>query len=408
MSYSKNSSFVGSVSKLAFSTATVQMLSIMAIPVTSRLFPPEAFGSMSFFMSISTIIASVSSLKYEIAVVLPKDDDEASHVLALGGIFTVLTTLLSAIVFLVMGRIIVRKCGVPELVPVVWVFPINIFFIGLTKLLQYWHMRLKSYGIIAAARIAGKTGQLGATIGFGLSGFSSAVYLVVSATFMPVVQTFLYGNFCLPSFVTFLKRRCTLSGLKKAAFEYRKFPLYTLWSDLLNITSQSLPFIFITAFFGAEANGHFSRALALVSMPLYFFSGSIGDVLYQRVSAMKASEEPYAGFIETVLIRLTTLVIPPMILLYSFVGVVTNGWIIAYLFPTINLSLKPIVKTALTASLSAIPPTLLTASAKWVFDFPPYAVLAVAAVTYSLLLVWSTSRDPELKSLLWRMIRMAE
>jgi len=330
-------SFTGSVSKLAFSTATIQILSIAAIPVTSRLFKPEAFGSLSFFVSIATIVASVSSLKYNLAVVLPKDDEEASHVFAVGGLLTVLTTLLSVFVLLVMGEFILRKGGVPELIPVVWLFPFYIFFLGFANLLQYWHMRIKSYGTVAVARIAGKTSYLVAAISFGLGGLSGAVYLVFSAVFLPAVQAGLYSVSCFSSFFTFFKHRCTLSGLKKAAVKHWKFPLYQAWSDLLIGSSQSLSFILITAFYGTESNGQFSRALALVSIPLFFLSSSIRDVLYQRASSMKASGKAYVELFDNLLLRLISFIVPPMMILFFistdlFVFVAGDNWLEAGIF----------------------------------------------------------------------------
>jgi len=489
MGKSPDSSFVSSVSKLAFGTAAAQLLSIAAIPVTSRLFPPEAFGAMSFFLSIAAIVASMSSLKYEFAVVLPKDDDDAFHVLALGGFFTVVTAILSAIVFLFLGGVIVRKGGVPEILPVVWVFPVYIFSLGLSNLLRFWYMRMKKFGSVAAAQISGKSGHMGASIGFGLAGFTSASYLVLSATLFPLIQALIFTAGSIPSFLSFLTQRCTLAGLKKVAVEYRKFPAFTLWSDLLTASSQSLPFILIVAFFGVTANGHFSRALALVSMPLFFFGGSIRDVMYQRISAMKASGEAYSEFVEEVLTRLVTIVIPPMILLffvstdlfvviagenwleagiytrylvpwlivwfifspttslfsieklqdrqlvfniaflilragtlvtcgmlnitidmtiilYSIVGVITNSWAINYLFHKIGLSTKGLLQAAVSALLSSAPPAILTASSKWVFHMPPYAVLSIALLSYLAVLAWSSSRDPELKILLKRMLHL--
>jgi hypothetical protein len=47
-------------------------VSILASPITSRLFGPEEFGLAALFMSGATILGAIAFLRYEMAIVLPK------------------------------------------------------------------------------------------------------------------------------------------------------------------------------------------------------------------------------------------------------------------------------------------------------------------------------------------------
>ena len=52
----KENSFGKDVLKLVSGTAVAQVLSILAAPILTRLYAPEAFGVLALFVSITSII----------------------------------------------------------------------------------------------------------------------------------------------------------------------------------------------------------------------------------------------------------------------------------------------------------------------------------------------------------------
>ena len=78
------SSFASDVLKLAGGTAIAQILSILASPIITRMYGPEAFGLSALFASITGIVAVVACLRYELAIMLPEKDEDAANLLALG------------------------------------------------------------------------------------------------------------------------------------------------------------------------------------------------------------------------------------------------------------------------------------------------------------------------------------
>ena len=63
-------------------TVIAQVIGLLITPILTRLYAADAFGEMALFMSISSIIGVVACLKYELAIVIPKEDDEAVAVLS--------------------------------------------------------------------------------------------------------------------------------------------------------------------------------------------------------------------------------------------------------------------------------------------------------------------------------------
>ena len=73
------SSFAADVLKSVTDTILVQVITILGKPpVITRLYGPEAFGFLALFTSITSILGVIARIRYELAVMLPKTDKEAS------------------------------------------------------------------------------------------------------------------------------------------------------------------------------------------------------------------------------------------------------------------------------------------------------------------------------------------
>ena len=74
----EKATFADNVLTLAGGTTIALGVTILASPITSRLFAPEAFGLAALFMSGATVAGLLACMRYEMAIVLPKNDEEAA------------------------------------------------------------------------------------------------------------------------------------------------------------------------------------------------------------------------------------------------------------------------------------------------------------------------------------------
>ena len=79
----RSSSFTTDVLKLVTGTTFAQVITILASPLLTRLYGPEAFGFLALFTSITSIIGVIACMRYEMAIMLPKTDEEAANLLGL-------------------------------------------------------------------------------------------------------------------------------------------------------------------------------------------------------------------------------------------------------------------------------------------------------------------------------------
>ncbi len=109
------SSFAANVSKLITGSVFAQALGVLAATIVARLFAPEAFGVAALFASITGIIGVVACLRYELSIMLPKNDEEAANLLGLSLFFVLIFTGISALNIFFAGNVIVGLLNSPEL-----------------------------------------------------------------------------------------------------------------------------------------------------------------------------------------------------------------------------------------------------------------------------------------------------
>ena len=124
--------FADNVLTLAGGTTIALTVTVLASPITSRLFGPEAFGLAALFRSGAAMLAAIACLRYEMAIVLPKKDDDAAQLFAICGVALMAMTTLTAILTYVFGTRLLLYLNAVELAPILWLFPVTVFLTGFT------------------------------------------------------------------------------------------------------------------------------------------------------------------------------------------------------------------------------------------------------------------------------------
>lgn len=309
------SAFARDVLKLVGGTTTAQAIGLLIVPLLARLYPPEAFGILSVFNSIVAILVVVSCLRYEFAIQLPKEEQEASNLLILCFALTsVISMAIAGCVALYGGEIAV-VLNVPDLAMVMWMIPIAVLTGGLLLALSQWNSRKRKYGSVAIAQVS----KVGVTsilqLGLGVLGNRVSRDLVGGVVIGGVVASIgLVGQVWITDYRVILGNfdvRIVRSVLGK----YRKFPLFDIWGALLNSISWQLPILMLAFFFSSTVVGNYGMASRLVYFPISLIGASVGQVFYQRASQLHARQEPLIGLVSSVLERLIAVLIYPALLM---------------------------------------------------------------------------------------------
>lgn len=278
--------FARSVVTLASGTAIAQLLLLLAVPALTRLYTPAEYGVLAVYSSTLTVLLVIASLRYETAIPLPAEDIVAGSLLILAlSLLTAMAALVSMLVWLT-GDAFVAAVNLPALRPYLWLIPVGLVGAGTYQVLVYWAIRRREFGRVARTRLGQGVGQVATQLGLGIAG-AGAPGLLLGDVVGRVAGGGSLGLLALRG----RPRGVTRSSLRAAADRYRRFPLLTTWSGLLNVGSLQLPSIVFSAAFGAAAAGLYALSYKVLVLPTMLVAQAVGQVFLSRAAPL-ADEPP--------------------------------------------------------------------------------------------------------------------
>jgi len=281
--------FVRGTLKIVAGTGVAQVLSVVAAPIITRLYLPSEYGQYAVATSFLSVFVSVTCLRYEFAIPLPKDDVTAANVLALSALLNAVFSVLVAIVLIVFGSNILTVFGAGAMTPYIVLLALAQFGGGLTSALVNWAVRTKDFSSIAIANLYQGIGGNVTPVALGLLG-TGVIGLVIGAV---------AGNLAsVPRLVratwranAAALRQVTWRGMAAVADRYRRFPIFSSGSALLGSVGLRAPLLLLIAFFGTTAGGQYALAERLCYLPVTLVAGAVGQV-YIAESARLARDRP--------------------------------------------------------------------------------------------------------------------
>lgn len=265
--------------------AAGQLLTMLAAPLLTRLYPPEAFGALAAFVGILTLCTVGAAARYEIAIPVPEKDTDAVNLTLLCVIFGVLFSAVAAIGFFLFGRPISNALNSPELESYLWIIPLAALAGIIYEIFFNLSLRKRKYKLIAKTRVA----QAFGTASVQVIGSSFGAFALIGG------QAIGQGLGSLSLMFSNIRRyswgECSIKGLKRQAYIHRRYPQYSLWSALFNTVSvQFAPLIFIAAY-GTAVGGFYALTLRVISIPGGLVGGAIGSVfLAEAPDAIRQKE----------------------------------------------------------------------------------------------------------------------
>lgn len=300
------SSFARSVGTLIGGTAGSQALAVLAAPIVTRLFTPKDFGVLAVFAGILSVLTAFAGLRYELAIPLPEDDQEAANVAVLALIIVVLISLSSVVVVLVGGGFISDMLNVPGLSRHLWLLPIGVLAVGAYQVFNYWAVRTKTFAAISGTNMK----QSITSIAVQLVGYPlGPLALLIAHVAGQSMGSLSLGKAALkrPQF-----GRVRVAGVLEAAKRYRRFPMYSTWTGLLNTGGVQLPALLFAALFHPAAAGLYILTNRVLSMPMTIIGRAIGTYFFAH-AADAHREKRMAQLVAGMHQRLAQIAMPPVL-----------------------------------------------------------------------------------------------
>jgi O-antigen/teichoic acid export membrane protein len=273
------------VSLIAGGTVIAQAIGILTIPIISRIYPPTDYGIMAVYASIIGILAELSGFRYHLAIPLPKDERYAKALVVLSLALQIVFVSLLAVLLFTAGEFLLTKLSMPQLVPYRGLIPLGLLATGTYLVLTQWTIRERLFPAIARTRVTQSLSGVLAKIGLGLLGVRPLGLLIGTIIAQGGGITTLLRSLLKKKGIPRPKKE----DIRRVALRYRKFPMYSTWSGLLNTLGRQIVPILLIAFYDPKIAGLFAMAQSLLHLPAAFVGHAIGQVFLQRASVARYS-----------------------------------------------------------------------------------------------------------------------
>ena len=284
--FKPKSEFSRNVLTLMTGTTIAQAIPIGISPILTRIYSPEDFGLFALFLAITNIIGSVANGRYELAIMLPKKDEDAINTAALGFSISSILSLLILILVVIFNDFFVYLIGNEEIGFWLYFFPITVFLLGLWNVLNYYNNRKKKYKDLRNAHII-RSIVLASThliIGFlksGVTGLISGEILSKVSANTRLLKNILKDKL--------LISKITKGKMVSMAKRYKNFPMISLPSSFANELYANLFSVLLSSLYNVTLLGHYYMAQRILGLPSALLGVSIGQVFFQ--SAVKEKEK---------------------------------------------------------------------------------------------------------------------
>ena len=274
----KLSTFSLNVLKLSASTLIASGVTVLTLPILTKIFSVSDLGKFQMIVSVIMLFGVVASLKYEMALVLPKDRAIASQLYHLSIFVLIIFSIFVGIFFLFFYNLLLDILNVKDLSQTLFFIPLGIFFYGFLEIIKYGLIRFKKYNDYAKVRLLQVISTQLSTIGIGL------IYPHYFTLFGGYIFGYILtaGIFFKRSYQNFTHTK--VKSLKSLVIQYKKFPLVNSSMVFLNTLSNELPVFFIAKYFSVEMVGFYMLAQRISVIPMNLLGTSVTKVYFQSAT----------------------------------------------------------------------------------------------------------------------------
>jgi O-antigen/teichoic acid export membrane protein len=317
------SGFGTSVIKLLMSSVTAQLIVLASAPLISRLYSPDAIGLFGVFVGISSMIAMVGTLRFEMAIVVARGVQEAQYLFWATLIATSWLCITIGAVFFVAPELSAWFDLSSTFSAFLWMLPLSSFIHVATLGTIRIAGKCDAFGRLAIASFAGRVTDVTVKIllafvyDFGWAGLIWGTIIGEAVTVLLVLLTLRNWDWKPPR---------SIRNYAKVLKRYQRFPVFNLPAALCSGLTDAIPLILFAIIFDPYTAGMLELSRRVLGRPSSMLGNQFYTVFYQKSREAFVHKGTIAPIIERALPTLALLVLGPFLVvglwgapLFSFV-----------------------------------------------------------------------------------------
>lgn len=315
------STFVKFTSIVFLGNVVSQLIIFIAFALFARYFPKTEIGIYTIFISLSIVLGIVATGRYELAIMLPKKNQQSFTLLFTSLLLSFLFSLI-VLLFLYLIPLHLYFTQVATIKPYLLLLPLGVFFMAAFQSCILFNNRLEKYHQNAWLKILQALLMLALSFLFTKNTHYTALALILAWVVSQAVVFLINFLFYFP----FLKK-LSLSQIKSTIIEYKRYPSIALSGNFVETLTNELPNYIIPAFYGVATQTLYAYGNKVAAAPRNFIAAAIGEVFF-KTSSNIAHQKPQDLIKHTKKITLTLFVLS--IAIYSIAILLSK-----YIFPLV-------------------------------------------------------------------------
>ena len=306
-----SSEFFRNVATLISGTSLAQLFSVVIYIVLSHIYTEEDFGVFGLFMNILNITVIFSTAKYELAILLPKNEKDSVNLLGLSGLISVGVSLVLLVIVVSMNGMICSWLGSEEISVWLYFIPLSTLMVGWFTSFRNFSNRQKRYKLIAGANIGQSVSNSLLKLGMGFL-IAGAAGLISGVIFGQLVGFLVF-------FIAHWRIKVSKAGwikwseMKRLAKQYILFPKYNMWQGLINNLSGAFPVFILSSYFSTGIAGLYTFGYMIIYRPVNLVANAFYQVMFQRFVEKKHDNRSIRPEVLLFLKRTTQVLLLPFI-----------------------------------------------------------------------------------------------
>ena len=126
---------------------------MLIAPFLTRMYAPDAFGIFSVYAAWCLIIGAGATGRYELAIMLPEEDEEAINLAFLSALIALIVSAACLACILLSGPVLHKFFGMGHIPVWLYLVPMTAAIASLRTAATYWLNRRREFRVIAANRV---------------------------------------------------------------------------------------------------------------------------------------------------------------------------------------------------------------------------------------------------------------
>lgn len=308
--------FLHNVLTLMTGTAIAQAIPILISPILTRLYSPGDFGLLALYTAVVSLLSVIVTARYEMAIMLPRQDEDAANLGALSLGIAVIMSALTLLIVIFFNAPLAGLLRKPEIAQWLYLVPLAILAAGIYQIINYWSTRHNLYRRLAAARVTQSVanGSVNLGLGFAHMGVSGLILGHLAG------QVLSAGVLIRQVWPDLQKYRAALrrDRMRHNAKVYQDFPKVNSLQAFVDILQSSGVVFLISSFFGSVILGFYSFTLRILQAPLGLLGASVSQVFYQKASEVYKNNGDLQALVKKTILSLGTMALPIFLILALF------------------------------------------------------------------------------------------